>query len=103
MYVELKSGDDSGPAWIGRVSFSKTGRTAYYRGRTLARHQGISGNHIDVETGEEFWLSGPKRNREDRHWAGGGPVHIDADVREEYLRMVDPAKPGSSPAHSTLG
>jgi hypothetical protein len=37
MYVELKTGfNHDGPAWIGRVRFSKTGRTLYYRGRRLA-------------------------------------------------------------------
>lgn len=90
MYVELKSGHgDSGPAWIGRVSFSKTGRSVYYRGKTFARGQGVSGNHFDVETGEEYWISGVKRDGTDRHWAGAGPVHIDDDVREEYLAMLD--------------
>ena len=30
MYIELKSGHyNTGPAWIGRVAFSKTGRTIY--------------------------------------------------------------------------
>ena len=60
MYVELKSGyADNGPAWITRVRFSKTGRTVYAKGRTLRRVRGgIEGNHIDVETGEEFWVSG---------------------------------------------
>jgi hypothetical protein len=60
MYVELKSGhSDDGPAWIGRVTFSKTGRTVYYRGKSLRRASGLSGaNHIDMETGEEYWVSG---------------------------------------------
>ena len=89
MYVELKSGNDRGPAWIGRVRYSKTGRTAFYRGRTLMRSQGVSGNHIDEATGEEFWISG-KRDGTDRHWAGGGPVEIDSDVLDEYLEMVTP-------------
>ncbi len=61
MYVELKAG--AGIASIGHVQFSKTGRTVYYRGRKLERIRGggISGNHIDTETGEEFWISGVKR------------------------------------------
>ncbi len=91
MYIELKSGNDNGPAWIGRVRTSKTGRTVFYRGRTLRRQQGISGNHVDVETGEEFWVSGVKRDGTDRHWAGSGPVEIDADVLDEYLEMVNPS------------
>ncbi len=91
MYVELKSGyHGTGPAWIGRVRFSKTGRTVYYRGKQLRRIPGggISANHRDVETGEEYWVSGVKKDGHDRHWAGGGPVEIDDDVREEYERLV---------------
>jgi hypothetical protein len=95
MYVELKNENDNGPAWIGRVSFSKTGRTAYYRGRVLRRQRGIFANHIDVETREWFWLSGVKRNGEDRHWAGSGPVVVDDDVRHEYEQMLGPRRRNS--------
>jgi hypothetical protein len=88
MYVEQKAG--AGTAWIGRVQFSKTGRTVYYRGRKLERLRGggISGNHIDTETGEEFWVSGVKKNGQDRHWAEGGPVEVDADALDEYNRLI---------------
>jgi hypothetical protein len=91
MYVELKSGNDSGPAWIGRMRTSKTGRTVYHRGRTLRRQQGISGNHVDIRSAEEFWISGVKKNGTDRHWAGSGPVEIDSEVLDEYLEMVIPS------------
>ncbi len=40
MYIELKQADhnDNGPARIGRVTFSKTGRTIYYRSvRVISR------------------------------------------------------------------
>ena len=83
MYLELKSGyNDDGPAWIGRVSFSKSGRTIYYRDKTLRRLPGggVHGNYADVETGEEYWISGVKKNQEDRHWAGAGRVEIDDDL-----------------------
>ncbi|HVV37559.1 MAG TPA: hypothetical protein VHC63_13195 [Acidimicrobiales bacterium] len=99
MYVELKSGyNDDGPAWIGRVSFSKTGRTVYYRGRTLQRkpYGGGPGNHFDVETGEEFWISGVKKSGQDRHWAGKGTVEVDEDARDEYTRLT--ARPSSPKA-----
>jgi hypothetical protein len=43
---------------------------------------------LDVKTGEEYWVSGVKKNGEDRHWAGKGPVHVDADAREEYERIT---------------
>ena len=91
MYIELKDGNDSGAAWIGRVRTSKTGRTLYYRGRTLERRQGIAGNHVDVNTGEEFWVSGIKRDGTDRHWAGSGPVEIDQDALDEYMTLVSPS------------
>ncbi len=66
MYVELKDGGDSGPAWIGRVRFSKTGRTLSYRGHTLQRARCIAGgNHVDQATGEEYWVSGVKKDGTD--------------------------------------
>ena len=101
MYVELKSGyGDNGPARIGRVTFSKTGRTVYYRGRRLQRLKGhgIQGNYFDLDTGEEYWVSGIKKNQQDRHWAGAGPVQIDDDVREEYLQLVAGKKQGLEPS-----
>ena len=91
MYIENKNGDDhNGPARIGRVHFSKTARTLYYQGKAFQslKGSGIFGNYFDIATGEEYWISGPKQNREDRHWAGGGKVTIDDDVREEYEKLV---------------
>jgi hypothetical protein len=90
-YIELKSGyHDNGPASIGWVTFSKTGRTIYYQGKALRRipKGGNGSNHWDVKTGEEYWVSGIKKNGEDRHWAGKGPVPIDDDAREEYERIT---------------
>jgi hypothetical protein len=87
MYIELKSGyGDSGPARIGRVTFSKTGTSVYYKGKRFQRlrGRGVSGNYYDTETGEEYWISGVKKDRSDRHWAGSGKVIVDGDVRKEY-------------------
>ncbi|WP_254678361.1 hypothetical protein [Curtobacterium sp. SGAir0471] len=66
-YVQLKTGHalDAGPAWISRVRFTKTWKTAYFHGRTLAREQSWDANFRDVDTDEWFWLSGPKRDRTD--------------------------------------
>jgi hypothetical protein len=89
-YVELKTGHgDCGPAWISRVSFSRSGRSIYFRGKELLNTgPGIGANYMDVETREQYWVSGPKKNRQDRHWAGGGPIEIDEDVRVEYLKLI---------------
>jgi hypothetical protein len=91
MYIELKSGfNDDGPARIVRVTFSKTGRTIYYNGKAFQSLSGtgVHGNYMDVESGDEYWLSGPKKNGEDRHRAGSGKIEIDEDVREEYFREI---------------
>jgi hypothetical protein len=83
-YIELKSGhSDNGPAWIGYVNPSKTGRTLYFDGRALMKLKGqrraeSGGNYVDMETGESFWVSGVKKNGEDRHWAGSGKVFVEA-------------------------
>lgn len=85
MYVQIKTGydTDKGPAWISRVRFSKTWRTAYWRGRTLARAQAFDSNFYDVATREEFWLSGPKRNETDGRYSSV-PPKVDEDAREDY-------------------
>ena len=93
-YLELKSGhEDNGPAWIGYVTPSRTGRTLYFNGRALLKLKGQrrgewGGNYVDAETGESFWVSGIKKNGEDRHWAGSGKVLIEAAALSEYLEIV---------------
>lgn len=94
MYIELKSGySDDGPARIGRVTFSKTGQTLYYRDREFRslKGSGIYANYYDVKTGEHYWISGIKKRGTNRHWAGHGRVEVDEDVREEYARITGKA------------
>lgn len=91
MYVEIKSGrGDRGRASIRRVQFSKTGRTIYIGGMGLksCKGTGIGANYFNPETGIEYWVSGPKKNGQDRHWAGGGPVYVEADIQEEYWKNI---------------
>lgn len=100
MYLELKSGQgDRGPARIGRVTFSKTGQTLYYGGRSFqsCKGSGIGANYFDVDSGDEYWISGPKKNGEDRHRAGGGSVEIDEDVADEYWRGIRQCDPPKNP------
>ncbi len=84
MYIEQKSDGLSGPARIGRVTFSQTGKTLYYRGRAFQSlgGRGFKANYFDVATGEEYWISGCKKRGGDTLY--GGTVAIDEDVREEY-------------------
>src|SRR5262249_52358682 len=84
---------DNGPAWIGYGIPSKTGRTLYFNGRALMKLKGqrrgeSGGNYIDMETGESFWVSGVKKNGEDRHWAGSGKVLIESAAVAEYLKTI---------------
>ena len=93
-YIELKSGHaDNGPAWIAYVTSSKTGRTLYFDGRGLMKLKGqrrgdSGGNYVDMETGESFWVSGVKKNGEDRHWAGSGKVLVEAAAVSDYLQAI---------------
>ena len=90
MYVENKDGDIDGVrARIGWVEFSKSGLSVYYRGRILKRAKGggISGNHYDEETGEEYWVSGIKKKGSNAHWAESVEAHIDEDAIEEYEKI----------------
>lgn len=51
--------------------------------------QGIAGNYYDIESGEEYWISGIKKNGTNRHWAGDGKVMIDQNVVDLYLSLID--------------
>ncbi len=88
MYVECKAAGLNGPASIGRVTFSKRGSTLYYRGKAFHRHKGFKSNYFDVETGESYWISGPRRDGEDRLYVSRIPVEIDEDVCEEYWETI---------------
>ena len=86
MFVQLKTGYDldRGPSWIGWVDFNRSWKTARYRGRTLRRWPGMwDANFYDVNTNEEFWLSGPKRDRTDTRY-GPATTLVDEDAREAY-------------------
>src|SRR3712207_3531274 len=104
MYIEDKSQDLSGPARIGRVHFSKTGRTLYYRGRSFRslKGAGFKANFYDVETGDEFWISGPRKDGGDRLYGEPVAVEIDDDVREEYWTEIR-GRPSNSSASVTNG
>ena len=91
-YIELKTGySDNGPAWIGLVEFSKTGQTLYFDNKALKRQKNgtCKSNHYDIETGNEYWVSGIKKNGQDRHWAGNGKIMIDKNSIEDYLSITN--------------
>ncbi len=91
VYVELKTGfDHDGPAWIGHATTSKSGLTIYFDGLAFKRlgGQGIRGNYYEANSGDEYWISGVKRDNWDRHWAGSGKIQIDRAAVSEYLSRI---------------
>ncbi len=95
MYVESKAGGLIGPARIGRVFFNKSGGTLTYRGRSFRslKGSGFKANYDDLETGDEYWISGPRRDGRDALHATHVRPEIDEDVREEYFRDILGKKP----------
>lgn len=95
MYIENKSAQPpgqkgvQGPARIGRVEFSKTGKSLYYNGRTFQSLKGYGkkANYFDIENHDQYWISGPRKDGEDGLY-GPRPTPIDKDVREEYWTVI---------------
>ena len=90
-YLELKSGfSDNGPAWIGLVSFSKSGKTIYFDGKAFQslNGMGISGNYFNLENGDEYWISGVKKDMSDRHKFGGGKIFVEKRTLNDYLKII---------------
>ena len=77
-------------ARIGRVYFSKSGKTLYYRG---GRYQSLKGsgfkaNYFEVESCDHYWISGPRKDQNDRLYGGNKNVKIDSDIKNEYLQSI---------------
>ena len=88
MWIEYKNDGLSGPARIGRVTFSKSGKSIHYQGKTFQtlRGNGFKANYFDVETGEEYWISGCRKDGVNALYSTD--VEVDEDVREEYWREI---------------
>ena len=86
-YIELKTGHaHNGPAWIGYIEPSKSGKTIYFNGKALNGNG--HGACSDKETREIYWVSGIKKNGRDRHWYGNGKIQIDKNAIKEYLSIM---------------
>lgn len=90
MYIERKAGELTGEARIGRVAFSKTGKTLAYRDLNFQslKGSGFKSNYVELESGEEYWISGCKKDGSDRLYGERVPISIDDDVRAEYWRDI---------------
>jgi hypothetical protein len=104
MFIAELGAANSETLWarIGRVSFSKTGRTLYYDGRELT---GGQGDYQDTQTGQRFHVQRARVDGLDRSEGrkrGSFRVEIDEDVREEYWRRIrsEPSRSHESVIHS---
>lgn len=89
MYIEYKGSDEIiGAAKIGRVKFSKSGKSIHYDGKTFEtlNGTGFKSNYFDVETGDHYWISGCRKDGRDALYST--TAEIDEDVREEYWSQI---------------
>lgn len=86
MYVEKKKGAEPGPGCIAWVELTRSKRGYRLDGRLLQRCSGYKYNCIDADSGERYWVSGPKRDGRDCLY--GGSISIDDDARLEYWITV---------------
>ena len=90
IYVELTNGfNHDEKAEIGFGYYNRTRSTVYFNGRIFGKGKRIVGNFVDIETGENYWVSGTKKNGQNRHWAGKGKIHIDKTAIPEYLNHIN--------------
>jgi predicted nucleotidyltransferase len=87
MFLQLKSGynTDQRPCWIARVRFSKSWQSTRFHGLTLHREQGVDGNFVEVQSGndrQEVDAVGHEREMT-RH------LHVAAAVAESLARRDD--------------
>lgn len=90
MYIEDKSNGLDGDARIGRVYFSKSGKTLYYRGLRFQslKGTGFKANYFETESGDHYWISGPRKDQNDRLYGGNLGIVIDPDVEIEYQKYI---------------
>ena len=88
MYLEDKDGGVVGDGRIGRVAFSKSGKTLRYKDLEFQslKGQGFKANYFEINSGGWFWISGCRRDGNDVLYPG--VIEIDPDVQEEYWRVI---------------
>lgn len=97
MYIEGKSGGLCGPARIGRVAVSQTGKSPRYAGRTFTslRGWGFKATYGDTETHAECRISGPTKTGNDALYPD--IIEIDEDAHEEPWRDIRNLDPSGQP------
>ena len=87
MNIERKSESLNGFAHMDEFRLHQA-RYDSLQGPDLSPVQRVQSQHIDVETRDEYWISGPRKDGADRLYKSNLPVEIDDDVREEYWTSI---------------
>jgi len=84
MWIEYKGNDIVGPARIGWVRVRDKGKRLDYGERSFRtlRGGGFKSNYYDIDTREEYWISGCRKDGRDALYST--TVEIDEDALEEY-------------------
>ncbi len=88
VWIEYKGNDIVGPARIGWVKVSDRGKRLDYGDqafRTL-NGGGFKSNYYDIETNEQYWISGCRKDGRDALY--NTTVEIDEDALEEYWLKI---------------
>ncbi len=92
LYIENKFGENclTGDARIGLVTYSKSGKSIHYNGKTFQslKGRGFKSNYVDIATGHEYWISGCHKNGADRLYGERRPIFIDENIRETYWKAI---------------
>ena len=90
MYIEDKSEGLEGEARVGRVYYSKSGKTLYYKGLKFQslKGNGFKANYFEVESLDHYWISGPRKDQNNRLYGGNQGVEVDEDIKQEYETLL---------------
>lgn len=73
---------------LGYLKTSKSKKTIYFNDHAFQKSIGNYSNYVDIENGDEYWISGLKKKESNRHWAGHGKIMIDRRAVNEYLFLI---------------
>ena len=87
MYIEAKDGINTFHACIGKITFSKSGKSLYYKDIELhsLNGSGWKSNYADQE-GRHYWVSGCRKDGNDGHYKTD--VFVDENIRTEYWTEI---------------
>jgi hypothetical protein len=88
MWIEYKGGEIVGPARIGWVEVKDKGNKLIYREKSFRslKGRGFKSNFYDIESGEEYWITGCRKDG--RNALYSTEVEVDEDALEEYWTNI---------------